>query len=386
MKAEPIYLDYAASTPPDPAVIAAMRDCVDTGVASANPSSTHAMGRRAVAAIETARAQVARLLHTTPDRVIWTSGATESDNLAIQGIARGRAHRGRHLITMPTEHKAVTDPFRALEKTGYDVTWLEPGPGGRLEAAALAEAIREDTQLVSVMHVNNETGVIQDIAGLASICRERGVLFHCDAAQSAGKLDIDLESLPVDLLSLTGHKFYGPQGIGALYVAETARQSLMPITYGGGQEKRLRPGTLPVHLIVGLGAAAAVAEKQQADDIAHARSLKARLVDGLDGIAGLTWNSPEDAYPGIVNVSAAGVEGESLMLALEPVCVASGSACNSATSEPSYVLRAMGLSDIDAQAAVRFSFGRMTEAGDIDAGVARYRAALEHLRGIAPAA
>jgi cysteine desulfurase len=386
MKAEPIYLDYAASTPPDPAVIAAMRDCVDTGVASANPSSTHAMGRRAVAAIEAAREQVASLLHTTPEHVIWTSGATESDNLAIQGIARGRAHRGRHLVTMPTEHKAVTDPFLALAKDGYEVTWLEPGADGRLDIEALAEAIREDTQLVSVMHVNNETGVIQDIPGLASTCRDRGVLFHCDAAQSAGKLDIDLASWPVDLLSLTGHKFYGPQGIGALYVADTARQSMMPIMYGGGQEKRLRPGTLPVHLIVGLGAAAAVAAGRQADDLAHARSLKQRLVEGLDGIAGLTWNSPENAYPGIVNVSAAGVEGESLMLALEPVCVASGSACNSATSEPSYVLRAMGLSDIDAQAAVRFSFGRMTGAGDIDAGVARYRAALEHLRSIAPAA
>jgi cysteine desulfurase len=386
MKGEPVYLDYAASTPPDPAVVAAMRDCVDAGVASANPSSTHAMGRRAVAAIESAREKVATLLHTTPDNVIWTSGATESDNLAIQGIARGRAHRGRHLITMPTEHKAVTDPFRALEKDGFEVTWLEPGSNGRLETAALVEAIREDTQLVSVMHVNNETGVIQDIADLASACRERGVLFHCDAAQSTGKLDVDLASWPVDLLSLTGHKFYGPQGIGALYVADTARRSLMPIMYGGGQEKRLRPGTLPVHLIVGLGAAADVAVARRADDLAHARSLRARLVEGLEGIAGLTWNSPEDAYPGIVNVSAAGVEGESLMLALEPVCVASGSACNSAVSEPSYVLRAMGLNDIEAQAAVRFSFGRMSETADIDAGVARYRAALDHLRGIAPAA
>jgi cysteine desulfurase len=383
---QPVYLDDAATTRLDPLVADLMYRCLSEGGAFANPASAHAAGRSSHALVEQARGQVADLLHTTPRTLIFTSGATESDNLAIVGAARFRAHRGRHLITMPTEHKAVADCFAALERQGFEVTWLDPDRDGLLAAGDLEAAIRADTQLVSVMHVNNETGVIQDIHAIGECCRRHGVLFHCDAAQSAGKLPIDLSDLPVDLLSLTAHKFYGPQGIGALYLADRPECHLEPLMHGGGQERHLRPGTLAVHQIAGFGAAAAIARERRSDDLAHMRRLNKQLWKGIEAVPGIVRNgNPAHTFPGILNVSVEGIEGESLMLALGPLCVASGSACNSQSGESSYVLRALGLDDRLAQSAIRFSFGRFTQESDIDAAIAHYRAAVGHLRGIMPA-
>lgn len=380
-----VYLDHAATTPPDPEVVRVMQQVLQPGGAFANPSSIHAAGRRSRSLTEAARADVARLLNVDPACIVFTSGATESDNLAIAGAARQRAHRGRHLVTMRTEHKAVVDTFAALEREGWDVTWLSPGADGVLPVATLEAALRDDTQLVSVMHVNNETGVIQDIAAIGRLCRDRDVPFHTDAAQSAGKLPLDLARLPVDLLSLTAHKFHGPQGIGALYLRPGCH--LAPLLHGGGQERRLRPGTLAVHQVAGFGRAAALARERMADDLAHYRSLNARLWTGLAGLPGIRRNgSPDAGFPGILNVSVGDVEGESLLLALEPLCVASGSACNSQTGEPSYVLRASGCDDRHAQGAIRFSFGRDTTAADVDFAIDRYRRAVDHLRAMAPPA
>jgi len=385
MTGEPVYLDYAATTPVDPRVVEAMQKCLTSDGCFANPASIHIKGRQSADMVEQARERLAELLGTTPEHLIWTSGATESNNLAIQGAARARAHRGRHLVTMPTEHKAVVDTFKALEKEGFEVTWLKPETNGVLSLDALGAAIREDTQLVSVMHVNNETGVIQDIRSIGSLCRQHGVLFHTDAAQSVAKLEIDLSDLPVDLLSLTAHKFYGPQGIGALYVAELTSGGISPLMFGGGQEKRLRPGTLPVHLVAGTGMAAAIARKEMAANAVHVATMRDRLWAGISDVAGLTRNgSTDSAFAGILNVSADGVEGESLMLGMEPVCVASGSACNSISGESSYVLRALGRDDRQAQSAVRFSFGHATVAADIDVAIERYRRTIDHLRAISP--
>lgn len=385
MKSDPVYLDYAATTPLDRRVAEAMQACLAEGGTFANPSSIHIAGRASAELVTRARARLADLLGADPNHLIWTSGATEANNLAILGAARFRAHQGRHLVTMLTEHKAVTAPFAALEKEGFEVTWLRPDAGGLLSAEILQAAIRQDTQLVSVMHVNNETGVIQDIGQLGEICRERNVLFHTDAAQSVGKLPLVLSDLPVDLLSLTAHKFYGPQGIGALYIAARPGCHVEPLTFGGGQERGLRPGTLPVHLIEGAGVAAAIAAAQMQEDLAHVTALCEQLMRGLAGIPDLRRNgAAQDTYPGILNVSAAGVEGESLLLGLEPVCVASGSACNSSSGESSAVLRAHGLDDSLAQSAVRFSFGRMTRPADIDFALQQYQCAVQHLRSIAP--
>ena len=384
---EAVYLDYAATTPLDPGVREAMADCIADQGLLANPASVHIAGRRSAALVGEARANLAELLNTVPDRLVWTSGATESNNLAIRGTAMARAHRGRHLVTMTTEHKAVTDTFKSLEKDGFEVTWLPPGPGGHLDRDHLLAALRPDTQLVSIMHVNNETGVIQDIETLGEVCRGRGVPFHTDAAQSVGKLPIDLDTLPVDLMSATAHKFYGPQGIGALYVADRPGCIPLPILHGGGQEMRLRPGTLPVQLVVGAGAAARIAAERQSMDLTHTEQLRDRLQRQIEMLDGVTFNSPgERCYPGILNVSADGVEGESLMLGLEPVCVASGSACNSMSREPSFVLRSLGRSDLEAQSAVRFSFGRMTTGADIDSAARQYVGTVKRLRSIAAGA
>ena len=380
-----VYLDFAATTPIDQRVADAMQHCLSPTGPFANPASIHIAGRESAAQVEQARQSLADLLGADPRCLIWTSGATESDNLAIAGAAGFRAHRGKHLITMPTEHKAVTDTFSNLEKNGYEVTWLEPDSDGLLAIEDLESNIREDTQLVSVMHVNNETGVIQDIRSIGEICRARDVLFHTDAAQSVGKLPLDLGELPIDLLSLTAHKFHGPQGIGALYVAERPGCRVLPIMYGGGQERRLRPGSLPVHQVVGAGAAAAIARREMVHDLAHAGSLREQLWQGIRDLPGILRNGNADrSYPGILNVSAEGVEGESLVLGLEPVCAASGSACNSLSGESSYVLRALGRDDLLAQSAIRFSFGRTTTAADIDIAIERYRWAVNHLRSIAP--
>ena len=383
-----IYLDHAATTPTAPEVVNVMRRCLDEGAVLGNPSSLHRAGRRALALIEESRAAVADLIDARPRDIVFTSGATEADNLAIKGAARFRAHRGRHVVTMSTEHKAVLESAVALESEGFEVTRLDPGPDGVLSFDALRDALRDDTQLVSVMHVNNETGVVQDIDAIGRLCREHDILFHTDAAQSAGKLPLDVRSLPVDLLSFTAHKFHGPQGVGALYVADRAGCGLQPLFHGGSQERRVRPGTEPVALIAGFAEACRIAAGCLAEDLRHKRDLCDRLWHALSDIDGLRRNGSDSAhYPGILNVSVDGVEGESLMLDLEPLCVASGSACNAQTGEASFVLRALGLSDLEAQGAVRFSFGRTTSLGDVDRAAAIYRRAVDRLRRIsAPAA
>ncbi len=383
--AEPVYLDYAATTPVDPQVAEAMSGYLTVDGTFANPSSIHVAGRQSAEAVETAREQLAGLLNVSPHELIWTSGATESVNLGIIGAVRFRSDRGKHLITMPTEHKAVTDTFQALEREGFAVTYLMPDRDGLLALDELEAAIRDDTQLVSVMHVNNETGVIQDIRRIGECCRQRDILLHVDAAQSVGKLPTDLAVLPVDLLSLTAHKFYGPKGIGALYMADRPGCHVLPLFHGGGQERGLRPGTLPVHQIVGLGAAASLAQSRQVEDLVHLRGLEARLWSGIGNIPGILRNGSEtESFPGILSVSIEGIEGECLMLALEPLCVASGSACNSRNSESSAVLRALGRDDALAQSAIRFSFGRDTTNDEIDLAIGCYADAINHLRAISP--
>ncbi len=387
MSGTAVYLDFAATTPIDPRVADAMQSCLSPGGAFANPASIHIAGRESAALVEIARQRLADLLGVDPRCLIWTSGATESDNLAIMGAASFRAHRGKHLITMPTEHKAVTDTFAHLEKSGYEVTWLKPDADGLLAIDELESSIRKDTQLVSIMHINNETGVIQDIQRIGEICRARDIVLHTDAAQSIGKLPLDLGELPIDLLSLTAHKFYGPQGIGALYIADRPGCRVLPIMHGGGQERRLRPGSLPVHQIVGAGTAAEIARQEMSNDLAHVTTLRDRLWQGIKTVPGILRNGSADhSYPGILNISVQGVEGESLMLGLEPVCAASGSACNSTSGESSFVLRALGRDDALAQSAIRFSFGRTTTNDEIDVAIERYRWSVDHLLSIAPLA
>ena len=387
MSGTAVYLDFAATTPIDPRVADAMQSCLSPGGTFANPASIHIAGRESAALVEKARQRLADLLGADPRCLIWTSGATESDNLAIIGAASYRAHRGKHLITMPTEHKAVTDTFAHLQKSGYDVTWLKPDADGLLSIDELESSIRADTQLVSIMHINNETGVIQDIRRIGELCHARDILFHTDAAQSVGKLPLDLGELPIDLLSLTAHKFYGPQGIGALFIADRPGCQVLPILHGGGQERRLRPGSLPVHQIVGTGTAAEIARQDMANDLAHVTSLRDRLWQGIKTLPGILRNgSAEHSYPGILNISVPGVEGESLMLGLEPVCAASGSACNSTSGESSFVLRALGRDDALAQSAIRFSFGRTTTNDEIDVAIERYHWSVDHLLSIAPLA
>lgn len=382
---ELVYLDYSATTPLDASVARTMQELQGAGGDFANPSAIHPAGRRSSAHVARAAARLAALLNTSPRQLIWTSGATESNNLAIQGAARQRAHRGKHLVTMPTEHKAVSDVFRALESQGFEVTWLAPDRSGRLDPAELSAVLRDDTQLVSIMHVNNETGVIQDIEQLGAICRKRNVLLHVDAAQSVGKLPIDLQTLGVDLMSMTAHKMYGPKGVGALYIADRPEVHIQPLLFGGGQQRRLRPGTLPVPLIAGFGHAAEIAADRMQDDAAHLRALRDRLWQGIRDIPGILLNGDLDhSWPGLLNVSVADVEGESLLLALEPLCVATGSACNSTSKEPSYVLRALGLSDDAAQSAVRFSLGRPTTRDEVDFAIRQYRGAVALLRELAP--
>lgn len=380
----PIYLDYAASTPVDERVWARMQEV--SAQTCANPSSTHAAGRLTHEIIAAAARQLGELLNAAPDTLIWTSGATESDNLAIAGGARYRAHRGRHIVTMRTEHKAVTDVFEHLAGEGFDVSWVEPGSTGVLDPAVFERALRPDTQLASIMFVNNETGVIQDIEALGTVCRERDVLFHVDAAQAAGKLPIDLAALPVDLMSVTAHKFYGPKGIGALYIADRPACHVDPLLFGGGQQRRIRPGTLPTELIAGFGETAAIAASRIESDLAHLGQMRDLLWNGIRDLDGLLLNGDPDGFPGILNVSAEGVEGESLLLALEPLLVATGSACNSKSREPSYVLRALGRSDLEAQSAIRFSVGRPTTRDEVEFAVRHYREAVVRLRALAPAA
>lgn len=382
-----VYLDNAATTPVEPLVAEAMSAALLPGGPFGNPSSNHEFGRDALAIVETAREKLARLLGAAPRELIWTSGATESDNMAITGAARFRAHRGKHAITMPVEHKAVTDTFDALEREGFEVTRLSPESDGMLDLQKLDAAIRADTQLVSIMFVNNETGAMQDIESIGQRCRGQDILFHVDAAQAVGKVPIDLSHMPIDLMSLTAHKFYGPKGIGALYVADRPGCQIEPLLFGGGHERGMRPGTSAVHQILGIGLAAEIAAERMQGDLAHLLTLREQLWNGISDLPGLHINGPrQGGFPGILNVSAEGVDGESLMLAMHPVCVASGSACNAKSGESSYVLRALGRDDRLAQSAIRFGIGRHNSAQDIDVAIDRYREAVLKLRDMAPAA
>jgi len=380
-----IYLDYAATTPVDAQVIELMNQCLGEDGDFANPSSLHGPGLAARARVEIARGHVAALLGAGSEEIVFTSGATEADNMAIRGGALYQAHRGRHIITSRSEHRAVLDSCKALEKEGFEVTWLSPAEQGRVSVAQLREALRPDTTLVSLMHVNNETGLIQDIQSLGALCREQGVLFHVDAAQSAGKLPIDLGRLPVDLMSFSAHKIYGPKGIGALFVRREPRCNLFPVMFGGGQEQGLRPGTLATHQIAGMGKAFELAATRMQADQARLVGLRQRLWQGLQKIGGVSANGAlESCAPNILNVSFQGVEGESLMFGLTGLALSSGSACASSNREPSYVLRALGLDDQAAQASLRFSLGRSTGIEDIDAALAMLEEQLKRLRELAP--
>ena len=382
-----MYLDYAATTPVDPQVAAVMSECLTAQGDFGNPSSAHVYGEAAAARIAHARAQVAMLAGADAAEIIFTSGATESDNLAILGCARASADRGRHLVSSRTEHRAVLDAFRQLEKEGFTVTWLTPGPGACIEAAALAAALRPDTVLVSIMYANNETGVLEDIAALASLCRARGIAFHSDCAQALGKVPLNLHQLDVDFASFTAHKLYGPKGIGALYVRAGTRAWLKPLTHGGGQECALRPGTLPTHQIAGFGAACALALERMPAQRARLTALAERLWRGLERLGGAHLNGAAAArLPAIVNVSFEGVNGESLVSALGALAVSTGSACNSEHPEPSYVLRALGRDTQLAQSSLRFSLGHYTSEADVDAALAALGEVLPRLRALSPQA
>ena len=382
-----VYLDYAATTPVDPAVAKAVFACLiedgDFGNAS---SATHDFGRRAAAHVETARAQVAALIGAEPDEITFTSGATESNNLAIFGVARANADRGRHVITTRIEHKAVLDPCKRLEREGFTVTYLTPDRQGRVDPEAVRAALRPDTALVTVMALNNEIGVIQDVAAIGAICREKGVAFHSDAAQAAGKVPLDMRTLPVDFLSFNAHKIYGPKGVGALYVRRTSRALLQPVSFGGGQERGLRPGTLPTHQIVGFGLACQLAAAALNPERIRLTGLLKRLWEGLADLGGVYLNGIEAPRgPSILNVSFEGVEGESLVTALSGLAVSTGSACNSASGDPSYVLRALGRDTQLAQSSLRFSVGRFSTEADIDFAVALVRREVTRLRELSPA-
>lgn len=382
----PIYLDYAATTPVDPRVARKMAECLTNEGTFGNPASrSHVFGWQSEKLIEVAREQVANLVNADPREIIWTSGATESDNLAIKGAAHFYQKKGKHLITLKTEHKAVLDTMRQLEREGYEVSYMEPLPSGLLDLAELKATIRDDTLLVSVMHVNNEIGVIQDIAAIGRLCREHGVVFHVDAAQSAGKVPIDLESLPVDLMSFSSHKIYGPKGIGALYVQRKPRIRLEAQMHGGGHERGMRSGTLATHQIVGMGEAFRIAKEEMAKDNERITQLRERLLTGIEDIPEVYINGDlEQRVAGILNVSFNYIEGESLIMALKDLAVSSGSACTSASLEPSYVLRALGRDDELAHSSIRFSIGRYTTNEEIDYAIEKIRTAVEKLRELSP--
>ena len=382
----PIYLDYAATTPVDPRVAEKMAACMTMDGNFGNPASrSHVFGWEAEEAVENARTQVAALINADPREIVWTSGATEADNLAIKGVAHFNQRKGKHVITSKIEHKAVLDTGRQLEREGYEVTYLDPDEYGIISPETVADAIREDTTLVSLMHVNNELGTVNDLAAIGAICRERRVVFHVDGAQSAGKVPVDVEAMNIDLMSFSGHKAYGPKGIGALYVRRKPRVRLEAQVHGGGHERGMRSGTLPTHQIVGMGEAFRLAKEQIDSDTRHVSALRTRLLNGLNDLEEVKLNGhPTQNYPGIVNVSFAFVEGESLLMALKDMAVSSGSACTSASLEPSYVLRALGLEDELAHSSIRFSIGRYTTEAEIDYVIEQARTAVTRLREMSP--
>lgn len=380
----PIYLDYSATTPVDPRVAKKMVPFLFDRFG--NPASrSHSYGWDAEEAVELAREQVAQLVGADPKEIVWTSGATESDNLAIAGAARFHQGKGKHLITVTTEHKAVLDTMRHLEREGFAVTYLDPEPNGLLDLEKFTAAIRPDTVLASVMHVNNEIGVIQDISAIGNLCRARGILFHVDAAQSTGKVAIDLDTLPVDLMSFSAHKTYGPKGIGALFVRRRPRVRIEALMHGGGHERGMRSGTLATHQIVGMGEAFRIAHAEMAIDNERARALRDKLFAGLSALDEVYVNGDlQLRVPHNLNMSFNFVEGESLMMAMKDIAVSSGSACTSASLEPSYVLRALGRPDELAHSSIRFSVGRFTTEADVDTTVELVTRNVRKLRDLSP--
>ncbi|MEC5213253.1 cysteine desulfurase [Polaromonas sp. CG_9.5] len=380
----PIYMDYSATNPCDPRVVDAMIPWLREHFG--NPASrSHAWGWEAEAAVEKAREQVAELIGADPREIVWTSGATESNNLALKGAAHFYKTKGKHLITVKTEHKAVLDTCRELERQGFEVTYLDVQPDGLLDMEVLKAAIRPDTILVSVMFVNNEIGVIQDIAAIGALCREKGIIFHTDAAQATGRVDIDLQTLPVDLMSLTSHKTYGPKGIGALYVRRKPRVRLEAQMHGGGHERGMRSGTLPTHQIVGMGEAYRIAKAEMHEENKRIRALHERMLNGLKDVEEVFLNGhAEKRVPHNLNMSFNFVEGESLIMGIKGLAVSSGSACTSASLEPSYVLRALGRSDELAHSSLRMTIGRWTTEEEIDYAVATIKENVAKLRDLSP--
>lgn len=379
----PVYLDYAATTPVDPRVAERMAGHLTLDGVFANPASrSHIYGWQAEEAVESARRQVAALIGAEPREIVWTSGATEADNLAIKGAAEFYSDRGRHIVTSAIEHKAVLDTCHYLEGKGCRVTYLQPGVDGLITPQQVEAALQPDTFLVSLMHVNNEIGTATDIAAIAAITRSRNILFHVDAAQSAGKLPIDLAAWPVDLMSLSAHKVYGPKGIGALFVRRNPQVRIEPQIHGGGHERGMRSGTLPTHQIVGMGEAFAIARQELADESARLVRLREQLRSGLQELDGAQLNGhPQQRVAGILNLSFAGVDGETLLMALKDLAVSSGSACNSATVAPSYVVKALGVPDDLALASIRFSLGRFTADADIAFAIDAVKQTVQRLRG-----
>ncbi|WP_297822897.1 IscS subfamily cysteine desulfurase [uncultured Paraglaciecola sp.] len=382
----PIYLDYSSTTPVDPRVAAKMADCLTTDGVFGNPASrSHKFGWVAEEAVDVSRNQIADLVNADPREIVFTSGATESNNLAIKGAANFYGKKGKHLITLKTEHKAVLDTMRQLEREGYEVTYLDPEPNGLIILDKLIAAIRPDTILISIMHVNNEIGVIQDIAAIGEMCRERKILFHVDAAQSTGKVPIDLQTTKVDLMSFSAHKTYGPKGIGALFVRRKPRIRLEAQMHGGGHERGMRSGTMATHQIVGMGEAFRIAKIEMAAENERLMMLRNRLWNGIKDMEAVYLNGDmESRIAGNLNVSFAYVEGESLIMALKDMAVSSGSACTSASLEPSYVLRALGLNDELAHSSIRFTTGRFTTEAEIDYVIGVIRNAIDKLRDMSP--
>jgi cysteine desulfurase len=382
----PIYLDYSSTTPVDPRVAAKMADCLTTDGVFGNPASrSHKFGWVAEEAVDVSRNQIADLVNADPREIVFTSGATESNNLAIKGAANFYGKKGKHLITLKTEHKAVLDTMRQLEREGYDVTYLDPEPNGLIILDKLVAAIRPDTILISIMHVNNEIGVIQDIAAIGEMCRERKILFHVDAAQSTGKVPIDLQTTKVDLMSFSAHKTYGPKGIGALFVRRKPRIRLEAQMHGGGHERGMRSGTMATHQIVGMGEAFRIAKLEMAAENERLMMLRNKLWNGIKDMEAVYLNGDmESRIAGNLNVSFAYVEGESLIMALKDMAVSSGSACTSASLEPSYVLRALGLNDELAHSSIRFTTGRFTTEAEIDYVIGVIRNAIDKLRDMSP--
>ncbi|MBK8103375.1 MAG: IscS subfamily cysteine desulfurase [Cellvibrionales bacterium] len=382
----PIYFDYSATTPVDPRAAKKMMDCLTLDGNFGNPASrSHLFGWKAEEAVEEARSQVAALIGADPREIVWTSGATESDNLAIKGVAHFNEKKGKHIITSKIEHKAVLDACRQLEREGFEVTYLDPSADGLISPQQVEAALRPDTTLVSIMHVNNEIGTINDIAAIGAVCRAKGVIYHVDAAQSAGKVPLNMAELPVDLLSLSAHKIYGPKGIGALYVGRKPRVRIEAQMHGGGHERGMRSGTLPTHQIVGMGEAFRVAGEDMAEENTRILALRNRLLAGVSDMEQVFVNGSLDhRVAGNLNISFAFVEGESLLMALKDLALSSGSACTSASLEPSYVLRALGLNDELAHSSLRFSIGRFTTEEDIDFAVSHLRKAVSKLRELSP--